>query len=73
MAYSQIAALLSPEEGTTEAPKSDDESEVEVQTSACMVSMVMLIPLIGMLFYYRSAWAQRDRLEALDRERGAIV
>jgi hypothetical protein len=68
MAYSQIVEILSPEEEKTEPPQSGAGTEEALQASAFMVSMVMLIPLIGMLYYFRTAWAQRERLEALDRE-----
>ena len=74
MAYSQIVSILSPDGENTEPPdESDAETEKELQTSGIMVSVVTLIPLLGMLFYFKMAWAQRDRLEELDRERGVSV
>lgn len=80
MAYSQISNILHPDNDgdtttdttTGNVPRSDtgQETEEELQSSAFMVSMVMLIPLIGMLCYFKMAWAQRERLEVLDRRRG---
>lgn len=84
MAYSQISIILHPDDddddttnstNTGMAPRSDngEETEEELQSSAFMVSMVMLIPLIGILCYFKMAWAQRERLEVLDRQRGVAV
>ena len=70
MAYSLITRILhaSPddEEGIVASPDGEDVTQ---DTNAFVVSFVMIIPLAGVMYYFREAWEQRERLEKLDRER----
>lgn len=64
MAYSLITQLLSTnsDDDSTMAPSSfqSDGSKFLV------VSCVMIAPIWAVVFYFKEAWEQRDRLEALD-------
>jgi hypothetical protein len=71
-----IVKILSPDDDATSgetagssSPSTGDENyEKEADSSMFMVSCVMLIPLLGVIYYFKEAWDQRERLEALDRE-----
>ena len=76
MAYSMILKILSPDDDSTIGETDGNSSpsteggnyEEEADSSMFMVSCVMLIPLLGVIYYFKEAWDQRERLEALDRE-----
>jgi hypothetical protein len=78
MAYSLIARILSPPESdgsgnttttttTTTTTGDTSEEEEESLSSLVVVSCVMIIPVMAVIFYFKNAWDQRDRLEALER------
>jgi hypothetical protein len=79
MSYSLVSQIISPEgeedSETTQRSPGGGEGEMaeEMDSSMLMVSCVMLIPLIGVLYYFKEAWNQRERLEALDKEVRATV
>mmetsp|Transcript_5887 Transcript_5887/g.14473 ORF Transcript_5887/g.14473 Transcript_5887/m.14473 type:complete len:309 (-) Transcript_5887:411-1337(-) len=50
----------------TEADGGDDDD----QSSTYVISFVLIIPVIGMVYYFQEAWDQRDRLEDLDQKIG---
>jgi hypothetical protein len=76
MAYSMIAKLLSPSDDNTSGesasnsspPVGEENVDEDADSSMIMVSCVMLIPLFGVIFYFKEAWDQRERLEELDKE-----
>ncbi|KAG7362750.1 protease prsW family protein [Nitzschia inconspicua] len=59
MAYSLITQILSGTDGKTRGSNNRYESSL-------LVPCVMIIPFIGIIFYFQEAWAQRKRLETLD-------
>lgn len=42
-------------------------AEDDTQVSPFVASFVFVIPVIGIMYYFQEAWAQRERLELLDR------
>ena len=74
MAYSLTTRILSSsspkEEGIAASPDGDDVVE---DTNVFVVSFVMIIPLLGVIYYFKEAWDQRERLEKLDRARCRAV
>ncbi|KAL3911766.1 MAG: hypothetical protein SGILL_007154, partial [Bacillariaceae sp.] len=46
----------------------DGEDMSDDKTSMFVVSCVMVIPLVAVIYYFKQAWDQRERLEKLDRE-----
>jgi RsiW-degrading membrane proteinase PrsW (M82 family) len=51
------------EDGTEDEPVDPIE---DLKSSAVLLSVVLLIPLLGLIYYFKEAWAQRKRLEELD-------
>ena len=47
--------------------KKEETAEEETQASTFVVSFVFIIPVLGIMYYFQEAWAQRERLELLDR------
>ena len=70
MAYSLITRILkaSSDKGESIAA-SPDGQDVEEEANTFVVSFVVIIPLFGVIYYFKEAWKQRERLEKLDRER----
>jgi hypothetical protein len=68
MAYSLIARILSEPKSNDETPTSIKTGKIpeEPDSSIFVVSCVMIIPLMAVIFYFKNAWDQRDRLEALE-------
>ena len=46
------------------------EADDDDQSSTYVISFVLIIPVIGMVYYFQEAWEQRDRLELLDQRIG---
>jgi PrsW family intramembrane metalloprotease len=59
--FSTILSSVSVGEGT---------ATEETEASSFVISFVFIIPVIGAFYYFHEAWAQRERLEALDRRNG---
>jgi len=70
MAYSLIARILSPEDdvGEDSTAGRDGNAAEDADSSLFVVSCVMVIPVLGVVYYFKEAWEQRDRLERLDKE-----
>ena len=58
---------VTPMASITEADDDDDDDD---QSSTYVISFVLIIPVIGMVYYFQEAWEQRDRLEVLDQRIG---
>jgi hypothetical protein len=72
MAYSLIVQILSPAENNAPSDYATgvESNENYLQSSSFIVaSCVMIIPLFGVVFFFKEAWDQRDRLELLDSQK----
>jgi hypothetical protein len=69
MAYSLIARILEAEsDNEGNVATSSDRGAASDDASTFVVPCVMIIPLVGVVYYFREAWHQRERLEKLDRQ-----
>jgi hypothetical protein len=74
MAYSLIAKILSaPESDGGTSPTRTGNMPEEPVSSLFVVYCVMIIPLVAVIYYFKTAWDQRDRLEALEKSIRIVV